>query len=68
MAEQTDDNLLTVQQVADLCHVDYDTALKWCRAGALPYLEVGPTRIKRIYRRDALKMLQPAKPSVSAAG
>jgi hypothetical protein len=68
MAEQTDNNLLTIQQVADLCHVDYDTALKWCRVGALAFIEVGPTRIKRVYRKDALAMLQPAKPTATSAG
>lgn len=51
-------NLLSLSEVADLCGVDYDTVHKWCRAGALPYIEVGPTNIKRVYRRDAERMLK----------
>lgn len=51
--------LLTLQEAADLCRVDYDTVLKWVRAGALPFVEVGPTRIKRVYRRDVELMIQP---------
>ncbi len=57
-------NLLSLSQVAEICGVDYDTVLKWCRLGALPYIEVGPTSILRVYRRDAEKMLR--RPSAAS--
>lgn len=54
-------NLLTLAEVAELCAVSDETIRKWINAGALPYVEVGPTFIKRVYRRDAERMIQPAK-------
>lgn len=50
--------LLTLKQVADRYSVDYDTVLKWCNTGALPFVHVGPTRLKRVYQSDAERMVR----------
>ncbi len=59
----TDDNLISLQVAAAMCGVDYDTVLKWCRAGALQYVEVGPTCIKRVYRRDVKRLIVTPRPA-----
>lgn len=69
-ASEETNNLISLSEAAEICGVDYDTVRKWCVAGALPYVEVGPTAIKRVYRRDAERMVRrgsvtPARPDRS---
>lgn len=49
---------MTIREAADLCHVDYDTFLRWVRNGVLPHVVVGPANLKRVYRRDVEKLVR----------
>lgn len=50
--------LLTVQQAAARWNVDYDTALRWCRNGAVPFVTVGPYKLIRIFEKDVEAAIQ----------
>lgn len=59
MAEPEEtNNLISAGEVAEMCGVEYETVRKWMVAGALPFVEVGPNFIRRIYRRDAERMIR----------
>ena len=53
---QTNENLISVGDAARICGVSDETIRKWILKGALPYIEVGPSFTRRIYRRDAERM------------
>jgi excisionase family DNA binding protein len=55
------DEMLTVAQAARLCHVDYDTFLRWIAKGALEHMVVGPCRRKRVWRRDVERLIRPGE-------
>lgn len=52
---------MTIREAALLCHVDYDTFLRWVRNGVLPHYVVGPHRLKRVLRRDVLLQIEPGR-------
>lgn len=52
MAQSSPDDLLTVREAAGLLRINYDTLLRWLAKGVIPYVSVGPTNLKRVYRRD----------------
>lgn len=61
-------NLLSPSDVAAMCGVSDETVRKWIVAGALPFIEVGPSFLRRIYRRDAEAMIRrPATPDKPSA-
>lgn len=51
--------LLTLQEAAEMCAVDYETFRRWVIKGVLPHVQVGPTNIKRVYRRDVDQLIRP---------
>lgn len=53
---ETNSNLISVGEAARVCGVSDETIRKWILAGALPFIEVGPNFVRRIYRRDAERM------------
>lgn len=53
-----DEPLMSVREAAALCHVDYDTMLRWVAKGVLPHVVVGPHRAKRVYRCDVVRLIQ----------
>lgn len=53
-------HLYTIAEVAKALKVSDETVRRWCRKGAIPYVMVGPFKLKRIthaelerQRRDA---------------
>lgn len=44
--------LLKLRQAAARWNVDYDTALRWVKNGAVPSVTVGPNNLLRIYEVD----------------
>jgi len=55
---ETNGNLISPYEVAALCGVDYETVRKWMVSGALPFVEVGPRFVRRVYRRHAEAMIR----------
>lgn len=51
--------MLTISEAAELCHVDYDTFLRWVIKGVLPHVVVGPHNSRRVYRRDVEALIRP---------
>lgn len=52
------DDLLTLQEAADLCTVSYDTFLRWVAKDVLPHVTIGPHRLKRVRRADVLHLIR----------
>jgi excisionase family DNA binding protein len=52
-------DLLTLQEGADECRVDYETFRRWVAKGVLPHVVVGPFKLKRVYRRDVDRLIRP---------
>lgn len=50
--------MLTLQEAADVCTVDYETFRRWVQKGVLPHVVIGPSRLKRVYRRDVLQLIR----------
>lgn len=51
-------NLLTLQEGADICDVDYETFRRWVAKGVLPHVVIGPSNLKRVYRRDVERLIR----------
>lgn len=49
---------MTISEAAEACHVDYDTFLAWVRKGVIPYVTVGPSNQKRVYRSDVEALIR----------
>jgi predicted site-specific integrase-resolvase len=58
IAPPTGDDLLTIQEGADRCTVDYETFRRWVVKGVLPHVIIGPFHIKRVRRRDVERLIQ----------
>lgn len=46
------EGLLTLQEAADLCTVEYETFRRWVAKGVLPHVAIGPHGLKRVKRKD----------------
>lgn len=51
-------NLLTLQEAADICTVDYETFRRWVAKGVLPHVVIGPANLKRVWRRDVERLIR----------
>lgn len=54
----SDDEKLTVGQVAKMYGVSDETVRRWCKKGAIAFVMVGPFRLKRITRSEAERHLK----------
>jgi excisionase family DNA binding protein len=53
--------MLTLQEAADLCTVDYETFRRWVAKGVIPHVLIGPNNLKRVYMRDVEELIRDAK-------
>lgn len=51
-------DLLTLQEAAEICTVDYETFRRWVAKGVLPHVVIGPSRLKRVYRGDVESLIR----------
>ena len=56
----TENELLTVPEVADYLRVSRTTAWRWCQRGVIPAIQIG--RNWRIHRADLLELLERPPP------
>lgn len=52
------DDLLTLQEGAEICTVEYETFRRWVAKGVLPHVAVGPNGLKRVRRRDVDNLMR----------
>jgi excisionase family DNA binding protein len=52
------DDLLTLQEAADRCTVNYETFRRWVAKGVLRYTIVGPYSTMRVRRRDVENLIR----------
>jgi excisionase family DNA binding protein len=55
VASRNWDELLTVSQVAAEYKISEETVRRWMKGGHIPFIPVGPFKIKRIRRGDVVK-------------
>lgn len=60
-------DMMTLAEAAAQCDVDYDTFLRWVRAGRVPFVEVGPHRLKRVRRGDVEQLVRIVPADADAA-
>lgn len=53
------DELLTLEECAAMCTVDYETFRRWVAKGVVPHVQVGPSNLKRVRRRDVDALIRP---------
>jgi excisionase family DNA binding protein len=53
------DDLLTLQEAAAICTVDYETFRRWVAKGAIAHVKVGPSKLMRVRRRDVEQLIRP---------
>lgn len=63
MSTTLDNELVTVEEAAELLRVDRSTIRRWISSGALPGYRVGP-RFVRVKRDDLARMITPAPTQV----
>lgn len=51
-------DLLTLEEGAELCTVEYETFRRWVAKGVLPHVIVGPFKLKRVRRRAVEKLIK----------
>ena len=51
-------DLISLQEAAEMCTVDYDTFLRWVAKDILPHVVIGPNRIKRVRRAHVLHIMR----------
>jgi excisionase family DNA binding protein len=53
-AQPAMERLFTIREIAAAFHVSEETIRLWIKQGDIPYIEVGPSRLKRLRPRDLL--------------
>jgi excisionase family DNA binding protein len=55
----TSDDLVTVEQIAAICHAHPETVRRWLRDGRVPSVKIGLRRL--VHRTDLNRLLDPCK-------
>lgn len=58
MAEELEERLFTVREVANYFHVSEETIRRWIKGGHIQYVQVGPFRLKRLNPAAVIKGAQ----------
>lgn len=59
----TDDELITAEEIATIYRVSQQTVRRWARDGVLPTAVVTPGGHRRFRRSDVIALLSPCKAS-----
>lgn len=51
-------DLLTLEEGAEICTVNYETFRRWVAKGVLPHVLVGPNNLKRVRRSDVAALMR----------